>query len=162
MEREEIVARIFRFLDRIGIAHRERTPLEGTFLPGITIDGGTVYVDPGRLRYPGDLLHEAGHIALAPPTERAQLDQAVLGSRPAHQSEEVGVLLWTYFAAKEAGVPLETIFHAGGYKGESAWLVEQFESGTLIGLPLLSWMGVTETDASGVVRVRSWLRCTEP
>jgi hypothetical protein len=34
------------------------------------------------------------------------------------------------------------VFHPHSYKGESAWLIEQFTSGNYIGLSLLQWMGL--------------------
>ena len=129
---------------------------EGTFLPGVTIDGGAVHFDPVGLSYPGDVLHEAGHIALTSADERGELCQAVLDAQPASESLEIGVLLWTYLAAKEIGIPPELVFHAGGYKDGSTWLIEQFESGSAMG-PLLNWMGVTESTPDGI-RVKSWLR----
>ncbi len=152
-----MVEAILAFLDRIGIPHRETTLETPTFLPGVTIDGGAVVFDPIRLGYPGDLLHEAGHIALTPAAERADLDQAVLDAQPAHKSAEIGVLLWTFLACREIGLPPEIVFHAGGYKDGSTWLIEQFESGNAIGLPLLNWMGITESTDEGI-RIVSWLR----
>lgn len=148
---------ILAFLDRIGIPYHARPLAEGTFLPGVTIEGGGVHFDPATLTYPGDVLHEAGHIALTPADERATLCQAVLDAQPASESLEIGVLLWTFLAAKEIGIPVEMVFHAGGYKDGSTWLIEQFESGSAMGLPLLNWMGVTESMPGGI-RVKSWLR----
>lgn len=152
-----MVETILAFLDRIGIPYRETALDAPTFLPGVTIDGGAVVFDRRQLAYPGDLLHEAGHIALTPPLERADLDQAVLDAQPAHKSAEIGVLLWTFLACREIDLPPEIVFHAGGYKEGSTWLIEQFESGNAIGLPLLNWMRVTESTDSGV-RVINWLR----
>jgi hypothetical protein len=157
VDRAESIALILGFLDRIGIPHREAPTPEGTFLPGITIDQGTVCFDPAILAHPGDILHEAGHIALTPPSERAALDQAVLDAQPVNESVEIGVLLWTFLAAKKIGLPVEIVFHAGGYKEGSAWLIEQFETGQALGLPLLNWMQVTEQTAGGI-RVKNWLR----
>ena len=39
-------------------------------LPGITIEAGTLIIDAGKLLYPGDILHEAGHLATASPEVR--------------------------------------------------------------------------------------------
>lgn len=149
---------ILAFLERIGVAHQAAELPQDTFLPGIAIEGGRLLIDRARLEHPGDALHEAGHIALTPSSERSTLNQAVLGRRLPQESEEIGVLLWTYLAAKEIGLPVEVVFHSGGYKGGSGWLIEQFEGGTLIGLPLLKWMGIVETDAAGGLRVKAWLR----
>ena len=40
-------------------------------MPGLTIVDGTLVVDAVRLAWPGDILHEAAHIALTPPSRRA-------------------------------------------------------------------------------------------
>lgn len=161
MERGEVIARIRRFLDRIGIQVEERTLPEGTFLPGVCIERGLLLIDHDRLAHPGDLLHEAGHIALERPSRRHALGQDVLDARPAHMSEELGVILWTFFAANEIEIPIDEVFHAGGYEKDSNWIMERLSAGELIGLPLLVWMGVVE-QGSGAARVCSWLRTTEP
>ena len=58
------------FLQEIGIPYIEETIAEETFLPGILIRRGTLVVDNEKLLYPGDILHEAGHIAAMTPEER--------------------------------------------------------------------------------------------
>lgn len=150
---------ICEFLDRIGIPYQETTLEQDTFLPGLTVEHGKVLVDRERLTYPGDFLHEAGHVALTKPELRCSVDQAYLGAQDPQESEEIGVLLWTYLAAREIGLPLDAVFHAGGYKGQSNWLIEQFAAGNYIGLPLLTWMGITEPGQPGQKpKVVSWLR----
>ena len=161
MQREEVIETIQAFLDRIGIPCAQGSVEGDTFLPGLEIAEGSIRYDPERLTYPGDLLHEAGHIALTRPAARAMLSQEDLGNQNPNQSEEIGVILWTYFAVLEIGIPPETVFHAGGYKSQGNWLMEQFGSGTYIGLPLLQWMGVTEPAAPGErPAIKSWLRTT--
>jgi hypothetical protein len=158
VERDESIALILSFLDRIGIPYREMPLSEGTFLPGVTIEQGAVCFDRTNLVYAGDVLHEAGHIAVTPPAERASLGQAVLDVQPANESLEIGVLLWTFLAAKEIELPVEVVFHAGGYKKDAGWLIQQFESGQQhLGLPLLNWMGIAEQTPTGI-NVKSWLR----
>ncbi|MGB7019857.1 MAG: hypothetical protein WBD80_11725, partial [Xanthobacteraceae bacterium] len=49
----------------IGIEVRAATLIEPTFLPGLDIRHGAILADEARLTYPGDILHEAGHIAVA-------------------------------------------------------------------------------------------------
>jgi hypothetical protein len=158
MEHGQAIEAICAFLDRIGISYRMGSVPGDTFLPGLEISAGGLTIDPERLSYPGDILHEAGHIALTPTSERANLDQDALGAQSPKESEEIGVLLWTYLAAKDIGLPPDVVFHAGGYKKGSNWLIEQFESGTYIGLPLLVWMGIAEESAAGLPGVRQWLR----
>ena len=47
------------------------------FLPGIRLEQGALLVDESQLTYPGDLLHEAGHIAMTPPELRPSLSGAI-------------------------------------------------------------------------------------
>jgi hypothetical protein len=125
------------FLEKIGIPVRMEKIEIKTFVPGITIEKGALLIDMEKLLYPGDVLHEAGHIAVTPTSERAQLS-VVTGD-----GEEISAILWSYAAAKEINIPEEIIFHPDGYKGESNWLIENFKNGNYIGLPLLEWMGLT-------------------
>ena len=67
-----------------------------TFLPGLCIErGGLVYAS-AKLEHPGDLLHEAGHIAMSPPSKRDVMGGTL--------DEELGVQLemaaiaWSYAA----------------------------------------------------------------
>ena len=43
------------------------------------IDKGTLIIDKSRLTYMGDVLHEAGHIALMNPWEREHLTEKIEG-----------------------------------------------------------------------------------
>lgn len=43
---------------------------KNTLLAGIAIREGVIIVDAEKLSYPGDLLHEAGHIAVTPAHKR--------------------------------------------------------------------------------------------
>lgn len=58
---------IVAFLEEIGIPVRRVAIEENTFLPGVMISQGTLLVDEEKLLYPGDLLHEGGHIAVMSP-----------------------------------------------------------------------------------------------
>jgi len=159
MHPDPVITKICAFLESIGIPYKLGEIGGDTFLPGIDISRGALTIDISRLTYPGDILHEAGHIALTKPELRPAVGQEMLKAQSPAESEEMGVILWTYLAAREIGIPEEIVFHAGGYKDESNWLIEQFRSGNFIGLPLLTWMGVTEPSKPGETpKVRSWLR----
>src|SRR5258708_1523489 len=57
---------VLDFLRGIGLAV-SIGEIEGpTVLPGIRVVAGGLVVDPARLKHPGDLLHEAGHLAVMP------------------------------------------------------------------------------------------------
>ncbi|WP_018621177.1 hypothetical protein [Spirosoma luteum] len=155
-----ILDQIYAFLAEIGIPVSETTLSQSTFVPGILIDQGRLLVDPAKLLYPGNLLHEAGHIAVTLPAERWSLYEDVTLGRPDKQGDELAVILWTYAACQQIGIPAAVVFHPAGYKGDSEWLLGLFAQETYVGLPLLVWMGMTldQTVAGGFPQMTSWLR----
>lgn len=155
LSKEKWTALFCGFIRQTGIEVRETTLIRDSFLPGVEIENGTLLYDPEKLLYPGDLLHEAGHIALTPGGQRATLNGNVMETDPQREGDEMAVMLWTYAAAKEMDVPLDIIFHEHGYKGQSDWLMENYENGTYIGLPLLKWMGLTD---DAFPKMKCWLR----
>ena len=58
---------IINFLHTIDIDVVEQELPNDTFLPGISILGNSILIDRNQLKYPGDILHEAGHIAVTEP-----------------------------------------------------------------------------------------------
>jgi hypothetical protein len=153
------------FLDQIGIGWRFGTVPVGTFLPGLEVVGGTIVMDQTKLKYPGDILHEAGHIALVPLEKRPSFSGNVAETLPEHSGDEVGVILWTYAACLHLGLPLDYVIHDEGYHDNADWLREQFAAGTFIGLPLLVWMGLCEDPVKakaegrqGFPRMLRWVR----
>ena len=152
--------KIYAFLAEIGIPVVETTISQSTFVPGILIEQGRLLVDPANLLYPGDLLHEAGHIAVTLPAERCLLYEDVTLGRPDKQGDELAVVLWTYAACLHMGISPTVVFHPAGYKGDSDWLVGMFAQETYVGLPLLVWMGMTldQHHAGGFPLMTSWLR----
>jgi hypothetical protein len=156
LPRSPEVERIVRFLRGIGIAVTA-TELPHSFLPGLTIAGGGLLVDESRLEYPGDLLHEAGHIAVVPPSSRPAMGGS-LGDVPGLDTAtlEWAAIPWSYAAAVEIGIDPALVFHEGGYHGHSAGLLRNFEIGVPIGLHLLVDAGMT---APGEFpRMLRWLR----
>jgi hypothetical protein len=145
------VARITAFLREIGIPVTA-TDVPESFLPGIAIDLGAMLVDEARLRYPGDLLHEAGHLAVAPPDVRSGLS----GDIDDLPDLEWAAIPWSYAAALQIGIDPALVFHDGGYRGHSPGLLRNFEMGIPIGLHLLVDAGMTTAEA--YPRMLSWLR----
>ncbi len=159
MERDLILKRIFEFFDEISLPYNLGEIPTETFLPGIQIKNGTLQINLKKLKYPGDLLHEAGHIAVSLSTERENLNDNIIENNSEKAGDEMAVLLWSFAAAKKIGLPSEIVFHEEGYKGEAKWLAEQFESGNYIGLPLLQWMGFTTAEGSHAFpKMKMWLR----
>lgn len=151
-----VIDTIIGFLDRIGIHSMRATLPEGTFLPGVAVEGGILQFDEQRLRWPGDLLHEAGHIATMPPSRRAGLS----GKLEVTPADEMAALAWSYAAALACGIDPHTVFHEGGYKHGGAELVCNYASGLPPGgpgVPMLQWYGMTQSFPS----MDHWLRQKE-
>lgn len=153
MESDGLLKTISTFLQEIGIETEYRTLPVPTFLPGIDIQSGRIIIDPEGLKHPGDILHEAGHIAVTESHLRPLLSGNVEPDHPA-ASLEPAAILWSYAALRHLRLSPDVVFHPGGYKGQSSWLIKQFENQTYIGLPLLQWMGLAldETHA-GILQV---------
>lgn len=156
-DREDVVKRILAFLREIGLdVHLGPVP-STSFLPGVQVVRNGLRVDVETLAYPGDLLHEAGHLALMTAEQRgAEFPQS---SEPA---EEIGALAWSYAAALHIGIAPEIVFHENGYRGQAASLLETFREGRLMGQPLLGWMGLTTPELpespSIFPRMLRWVR----
>jgi hypothetical protein len=129
---------ILNWLQHIGLTVRLAPLGADTFLPGVTLEPGGLIVDPERLLYPGDLLHEAGHLATVLPAQRASAG-ANAGSDMGY---EIAAQTWSYAAAVHLGLPPEIVFHAAGYKGAAKTLIQIYSDGKT-GVPLLQWMGLT-------------------
>ncbi|MBK8564078.1 MAG: aspartyl/asparaginyl beta-hydroxylase domain-containing protein [Saprospiraceae bacterium] len=142
LERGQQIAQISAFLNGIGIATRPATLEAETFLPGVKIEAGCILYDFEKLQHPGDLLHEAGHIAVVPAEERKHMTGNVGMDDKNAMGDEIAAILWSYAALKAIGLPPEAVFHQDGYKGQSEWHIENFTGGNYIGLPLLEWFGM--------------------
>jgi hypothetical protein len=136
--------RIADWLQQIGLAVRLAPTGADTFLPGVTLEPGGLIVDPERLLYPGDLLHEAGHLAVMTPAQRA-----IAGSNAgSDMGDEIAAQCWSYAAAVQLGLAPEIVFHPAGYKGAAQTLIQVYRDGCA-GVPLLQWMGLTLDAARG-------------
>ena len=137
MEREKMI----RFIREIGIQVVETELPDDCFLPGLTIERNAIRMDPERLKFPGDLLHEAGHLAVTAEELRPLIGTPEMDPAWPGDGDELAAILWSYAALKYLEIKPEVVFHPEGYKNESEWLIKQFEEGNYIGLPLLEWMG---------------------
>ena len=146
---------ILRFLEEIGIPAREGDVAADSFLPGVRIERGALVFDRASLRWPSDLLHEAGHIAVMPPGLRPGLDDALDAATPAHAGE-VEAMAWAYAAAVHLKLDIATLFHEGGYRGHSPGLVTTFSMGVYPGAFGLAQAGMAE--AGVYPRMTRWLR----
>jgi hypothetical protein len=135
---DEITTRICTFLESIGIPVEIGPIAHETFLPGIAIRNGGLTLDPGQHHWPGDLLHEAGHIAVTAPELRAGL-----GEIAPDGGAEMAAIAWSYAAGMAIGIAPTAIFHDAGYRGGGAAYADAFASGRYFGVPLLQYWEMT-------------------
>lgn len=152
MEQEKIIG----FLNEIGIPVIETELSDNCFLPGLVIEKNAILMDPYRLKHPGDLLHEAGHLAVTSEVFRPLIGTKKMDPSWPIDGDELAAILWSYAALKHLDLEPEVVFHPAGYKNESDWLISQFENKNYIGLPLLEWMGLcSATEFPNMIK---WLR----
>lgn len=157
---DPVTARIVAFIEQVGIPVETDSIPEGSFLPAIAIRNGAVVYDPARLEWPGDLLHEAGHVAVTPPEKRSELSE--IRSDPAEEMSAIG---WSYAAALAIGLDPAVVFHDNGYLGGSTSLLENFAEGRFLAVPMLQYYGMTleprpaaERGEQPYPHMTSWLR----
>lgn len=102
-------------------------------------DRGAILIDGSRLLYPGDLLHEAGHLAVIAPEKRKR----VQGNMGKDRGEEMTAIAWSYAASVHLALEPSVVFHDGGYRGWSKAFIENFTNGRYVGVPMLQWIGLT-------------------
>jgi hypothetical protein len=162
---DDPLATVAGFLRGIGIPVAAGPVDDGAFLPGIHVVDGGLRVDEARLSWPGDLLHEAGHLAVAPPEARLAMSGDVAAAGLDTAQLEIAVVPWSYAAALACGIDPALVFHAGGYRGKGEGLLRTFAAGVFPGVHLLEAAGMTATGpraaALGVApypHMRCWLR----
>ncbi|WCT14071.1 hypothetical protein [Mucilaginibacter jinjuensis] len=129
------------FLEAIGIDYSLETINEDTFLPGLKLRSGTLVIDTEKLLYPGDVLHEAGHLACVPPEVRESLSDTI-ENNDANAAVEMMALAWSYAAALHLGIDPYIVFHEHGYKGGAKGIVEGYQNGNIMGIPMLQIYGL--------------------
>lgn len=139
MRMNPLIETIATFLRDIGLPVERRGIKGDAFLPGLTIEAGRIVIDETALLYPGDILHEAGHLAVTPAVERSACD----GKLTVGGGEEMAAIAWSYAAALHIGIDPAVVFHQQGYRSGSDSLLENFREGRFLAVPLLQWMGLT-------------------
>ena len=128
---DPLVIKLVDFVRSIGI-EVQSCPIDWkSRFPGLDIRAGRVLVDESRLIHPGNILHEAGHIAVHDPACRSQAEFLPT------KGEELSALAWSYAAAMHLGLEAEVVFYPGSYAGWDKALVENFKEGRYVGVPLL-------------------------
>jgi hypothetical protein len=164
-EQEIIFEKAVTFIQNIGIPVHFRPITTNTFLPGICIMNGEIIVDNEKLKYPGDILHEAGHIAVVPANKRSTLNEETIILREQRDAEEMMVIAWSYAACVHLGIDAGFVFHDEGYKGGGSYIAENFKTGNYFGVPMLQWTGMAvgkkneeEPDKPVYPAMLQWLR----
>ena len=134
---DPLIERLADFIRGIGIDVRPADLTDPTFLTGLAIRDGVIFVDEARLPYPGDMLHEAGHLAVVEPAVRHAPELV------STDGDEIAAQAWSYAALRHLDLDPEIVFHDGGYRGNSPMLIELFNTGGTFGQPLLQYYGMT-------------------
>ena len=136
-EKEALTARICAFIREVGFEVRAEALSGPTGLPGMTIREGVILYDPSTDYAPGDLLHEAGHLAVCRPERRKTPELEASGA------DELSATAWSFAAARHLGLPTGVVFHPTSFKGEGPAMTESFDAGFYYGLPLMQLWGMT-------------------
>ncbi|MDU0372487.1 hypothetical protein ACFPAF_18955 [Hymenobacter endophyticus] len=107
------------FVEKSGLVVQEEPIEQACFLPGLLLRQGQLVVDRHQLLYPGDILHEAGHLAVTAAAERPTVGGNSTENHPEKEGEELAVLACTYAACRHLGLPAAVVFHPDGYKSQS-------------------------------------------
>jgi hypothetical protein len=163
---DDITNKIVQFVTDIGITISiGKVPKEKEFLPGICVHEGGLLIDLDTLSYPGDILHEAAHLAVASSSDRLLMDGVLETNTDKSAGEEMMAIAWSYAAAIHLKIDPHIVFHEHGYKGGGATIVKNFTESSFFGLPLLQWVGLTLDDKNAAEKnlepypkMLKWLR----
>lgn len=163
--KRELISKITTFINDIGLVCVEGEIPQETFLPGMHIENGCITYNYDLVNHPGDLIHEAGHLAVIMPDERKVAGPDNISGSMDPGGAEMGAIAWSWAALKHLQLPAEVLFHEEGYKDGSANLIENFSEGHYLGVPLLQWMGLTKEPKIGIEAddftypaMKKWLR----
>lgn len=163
MRNEELLEKITGFINDIGISCQEGIIDQHTFLPGVEIEDGAIIYDSLMLDNSGDLLHEAGHLAILKKSDRNTSDNsAVIGDLNDEQAERAAIA-WSWAALQELNIAPTVVFHNAGYRGGSDVIIDKFERKNYVGVDTLAWLGMTtenehQNDEAVFPEMNCWLR----
>jgi hypothetical protein len=143
---DPVVEKLAAFVRSVGIGVERATLDRPTRFPGLDIANGAVLIDEERLIHPGNILHEAGHLAVHDPAKRKdpQIDPS--------GGEELSTLAWSYAAALYLGFDPALVFYPGSFQGEDRALIENFAEGRFMGVPLLQRFGMSVEPTNAAAR----------
>jgi len=160
--------RIVAFIEGLGIPIRDGDVPADAFLPGVRIADGGLTIDRAALFTPGDLLHEAGHLAVVPKRYRGRIGEDVDAGVARVRAEaaaagdhdpvlegleglggELQAIAWSFAACRHLDLPLEIVFRPGAYGTDKnggahpMMIAQQIEMGFFPGLHRLIQAGMT-------------------
>jgi hypothetical protein len=148
---DPLVNKLADFVRSAGIDVRPSAINWKTQFPGLDVSSGAVLADETRLIHPGNILHEAGHIAVHDPARRAH--KKFLPTK----GEELAALAWSYAAVVQLGLGAELVFYPGSYHGWATALIDNFAEGRYVGVPLLQRYGMAvETGRASTLGVKPY------
>ena len=166
MNEQQLTEKVLDFLASINIPVNYRAVAEEEcFLPGLLIENGAIIIDSDKMKFPGDILHEAGHIAVVTEAERPDLNGKDIGNRKDNAAEEMMAIAWSYAACVHLGIDPYFVFHENGYKGGGHSIADNFKEGKYFGVPMLEWTGMTgrsggmgQASENPYPKMKKWLR----
>jgi hypothetical protein len=133
---DPLVTKLANFVLSVGIEVRA-CPIDWkTQFPGLDIKCGAVLVDETQLIHPGNILHEAGHLAVHDPAHRTNPKFSPT------RGEELAALAWSYAAVIHLRLESELVFYPGSYHGWDIALNENFAEGRYLRVPHLQRFGM--------------------
>lgn len=145
-ERYRDLKKAIAFLKKIKVPLRESPPHElcpaSTFFPWVWIEDSTIVYRKAKVDV-GQLLHEAGHLALMPPAKRALATPSALLNGPVFG--DLAVEAWDYYAALAAGI-FPMIVFAKNFDNQGYRVYTQLYKGEHHGISLLKSIGFLEGD----------------
>lgn len=163
------------FLRALGLSVVEVPGVSG-FLPHVAVVNGALHVDVLNV-LPGDLLHEAGHLALMPSRYRSKAHgqlgaafKAMLSHLDEHpdglssypecrccravlQASDPEATAWQYAAACAIGLPDDLLFPANAFGGTAHEVLFALNQNTYLGIHGLraaQWTAVSARTARGL------------
>jgi hypothetical protein len=143
LQKTTIIDKCIAFLNSIGISVVFKKIESGSFLPGLCIENGAIIIDADALQHPGDILHEAGHIAVVDAASRATLNQQNITGSAMREAEEMMAIAWSYAACLHLQLDPTIVFHESGYQGGGQKIVDNFRAGRFFGTPMLQFYKMT-------------------
>lgn len=143
MDKQQLLDKITTFINGIGIPCTAGEVEDGTFLPGVDIKNGGIIFNADKMLSPGDLLHEAGHIAVLTEADRKVVSSPDVSGDLQEGGAEMAAIAWSWAALKHLDIPPGVVFHETGYHGDSENIINNFSKGNYFGASMLQWLQMT-------------------